>query len=158
MSLCGHGAASIAPTKRVGLTRKRMTPLADIQAVRNLHDQRQSQGHGPEALRAFPRPKAVEGDVWPEVCRRRRYIRPENDRDCDYRERHAEAYRNGERISTAHVECTVNQLINWRMCKKKQMGWSRTGAQYLLYVKTAIINGRLDRYSGHHSVPADIAA
>ena len=25
---------------------------------------------------------------------------------------YAEAYRNGERISTAHVECTVNQLIN----------------------------------------------
>jgi len=25
-------------------------------------------------------------------------------------------------------------------------------------VKTAIINGRLDRYTGHHSVPADIAA
>jgi hypothetical protein len=24
--------------------------------------------------------------------------------------------------------------------------------------KTAIINGRLDRYTGHHSVPADIAA
>ena len=32
------------------------------------------------------------------------------------------------------------------------------GAQYLLHVKTAIINGRLDRYTGHHSVPADIAA
>src|ERR1700726_1333249 len=29
---------------------------------------------------------------------------------------YAEAYRNGERISTAHVESTVNQLINWRMC------------------------------------------
>ena len=27
---------------------------------------------------------------------------------------YAEAYRNGERISTAHVESTVNQLINWR--------------------------------------------
>jgi hypothetical protein len=25
---------------------------------------------------------------------------------------YAQAYRNGERISTAHVECTVNQLIN----------------------------------------------
>src|ERR1700738_2672087 len=25
------------------------------------------------------------------------------------------------------------ELVNWRMCKKKQMGWSRTGAQYLLY-------------------------
>jgi hypothetical protein len=35
---------------------------------------------------------------------------------------YAEAYRNGERISTARVECTVNQLINWRMCKKQQMG------------------------------------
>jgi len=35
---------------------------------------------------------------------------------------YAEAYRNGERISTAHVECNVNQLINWRMCKKQQMG------------------------------------
>jgi hypothetical protein len=71
---------------------------------------------------------------------------------------YAEAYRNGERISTAHVESTVNQLINWRMCKKHQMGWSRAGAQQLLHVKTAIINGRLDRYTGHHSVPADIAA
>jgi hypothetical protein len=61
-------------------------------------------------------------------------------------------------FSTAHVECAVNQLINWRMCKKQQMGWSRAGAQYLLHVKTAIINGRLDRYTGHHSEPADIAA
>jgi hypothetical protein len=50
---------------------------------------------------------------------------------------YAEAYRNGERISTAHVESTVNQLINWRMCKKHQMGWSRAGAQQLLHVKTA---------------------
>jgi hypothetical protein len=71
---------------------------------------------------------------------------------------YAEAYRNGERISTAHVECTVNQLINWRMCKKQQMGWSRAGAQYLLHVKTAIINGRLDRYTGLHSIPEDFAA
>jgi hypothetical protein len=55
-------------------------------------------------------------------------------------------------------ECTVNQLINWRMCKKKQMGWTRAAAQYLLHVKTAIINGRRDRYTGHHSAPADMAA
>ena len=70
---------------------------------------------------------------------------------------YAEAYRNGERISTAHVESTVNRLINWRMCKKQQMGWSRAGAQYLLHVKTAIINGRLERYTGRHSAPADMA-
>jgi hypothetical protein len=71
---------------------------------------------------------------------------------------YVEAYRNGERVSTAHVESNVNQLINWRMCKKHQMGRSRAGAQQLLHVKTAIINGRLDRYTGHHSVPADVAA
>jgi hypothetical protein len=71
---------------------------------------------------------------------------------------YAEAYRNGERISTAHVEFTVNQLINWRMRKKKQMGGSRAGAQYLLHVKTVIINGRLDRYTGRHSAPANMAA
>jgi hypothetical protein len=53
---------------------------------------------------------------------------------------------------TAHVECTVNQLINWRMCKKQQMGWSRAGAQYLLHVKTAIINGRLERCIWNHSI------
>jgi hypothetical protein len=43
-------------------------------------------------------------------------------------------------------------MINWRMCKKHQMGWSRAGAQQLLYVKPAVINGRLDRYTRHHSV------
>jgi hypothetical protein len=67
---------------------------------------------------------------------------------------YAEAYRNGERISTAHVESTINRLINWRMCKKQQMGWSRAGAQYLLYVKTAAINRRLERYTGVHPIPA----
>jgi hypothetical protein len=60
----------------------------------------------------------------------------------------------GERISTALVESTVNQLTNWRMCQKYQMGWSRAGAQKLLHVKTAIINGRLDRYTGHYSASA----
>jgi hypothetical protein len=34
----------------------------------------------------------------------------------------------------------------------------RTAVQQLLHVKTAIINGRLDRHTGHHSVPAEIAA
>ena len=72
---------------------------------------------------------------------------------------YAEAYRNGERISTDHVESTVNQLINWRMCKKHPRGGNRAGgAQQLHHVKTAINSGRLDRYTGHNSVPADIAA
>jgi NADH dehydrogenase FAD-containing subunit len=27
----------------------------------------------------------------------------------------------GQRVSTAHLESTVNQLVTWRMCKKQQM-------------------------------------
>jgi hypothetical protein len=37
---------------------------------------------------------------------------------------YAEANRDRNRISTAQVESIVNQLINWRMCKKQQMGWA----------------------------------
>jgi hypothetical protein len=39
------------------------------------------------------------------------------------------AWRQGERIATANIESTANQLINQRMCKKRQMRWSRLGAQ-----------------------------
>jgi hypothetical protein len=46
-------------------------------------------------------------------------------------------------VSTAHVESTVNQLINWRFCKKQQMSWTRAGAQDLLHVKAALLNGLL---------------
>ena len=57
---------------------------------------------------------------------------------------------------------TVNQsinLINWRMCKKQQMGWSLAEAQQLLQRRKPVCrNGRLDRDTGHHSVPAVVAA
>jgi hypothetical protein len=60
---------------------------------------------------------------------------------------YAEAHRNGERISTPM----------WRAPSiARNTKWN--GAQQLLHVKTAIINGRLDQYTGHQSVPADIAA
>ena len=40
----------------------------------------------------------------------------------------------------------VNQLINWRMCKKKQMRWSKAGAHNLVQVKTAAITGQLQQF------------
>jgi hypothetical protein len=58
------------------------------------------------------------------------------------------AWRAGERISTAHIESTVNQLVSHRMCKKQQMRWSRLCAQLLLHVRTALLNGRLESYTG----------
>jgi len=54
----------------------------------------------------------------------------------------------GERVSTAHVQSTVNQLVNWRMRKKQQMRWSAAGAQLLLHMRTANLNGRLGHYVG----------
>jgi hypothetical protein len=54
------------------------------------------------------------------------------------------------------VESTVNQLINWRMCKKQQMRWSKAGAHCLLQVKTAAINGQLQPFITTH--PIAIAA
>ena len=63
---------------------------------------------------------------------------------------YAKAFRKGRRVSTAHVESTVNQLINWRFCKKQQMSWTRAGAQGLLHVKTAMINGTLARHTGRY--------
>ena len=64
------------------------------------------------------------------------------------------AFRRGERVGTAHVESTVNQLINWRFCKKQQMIWTRSGAQGLLHVKTAALNGSLHNYTQHTQTKA----
>jgi hypothetical protein len=50
-------------------------------------------------------------------------------------------------VSTAHIESTVNQLVSHRMCKRRQMRWSRLGAQLLLHVRTALLNGRLESYT-----------
>jgi hypothetical protein len=58
------------------------------------------------------------------------------------------ARRQGERIATANIESTVNQLINQRMCKKRQMRWSRLGAQLMLHVRTAHLNGALEGCCG----------
>jgi hypothetical protein len=69
---------------------------------------------------------------------------------------YAKAFRQQKRVSTAHVESTVNQLINWRMCKKQQMRWSKAGAHCLLQVKTAAINGQLQPFIATH--PIAIAA
>jgi hypothetical protein len=57
-------------------------------------------------------------------------------------------YREGHRISTARVESTVDQLVDWRMEKKQHMRWTRRGAQMLLHARCALINGELGKYTG----------
>ena len=50
-----------------------------------------------------------------------------------------ERYRNGETISTAFVESTVNQVISKRMVKKQQMQWTPRGAHLLLQTRTKVL-------------------
>jgi len=67
------------------------------------------------------------------------YIQNNTDLIPNYGERR----RNGERISTATAESTVNQVISKRMVKSQQMRWSRRGAHLLLQVRTRELNGDL---------------
>lgn len=55
-----------------------------------------------------------------------------------------ERRRNGERISTAFVESTVNQVISKRMVKKQSMQWTQRGAHLLLQIRTSVLNNELD--------------
>jgi hypothetical protein len=58
---------------------------------------------------------------------------------ADYSER----WLNGERISTAFVESTVNRVVSRRFAKKQQMQWSKQGAHLLLQTRTKTLDGTL---------------
>jgi len=97
-------------------------------------------------------------DAWdsPQELKRFQYVESQLDELRSYLyanetavHNYMKTFREGGRVSSAHVESTVNQLINWRSCKKQQMRWTRTGAQSSLHVRTALINGTLSHYSGH---------
>jgi hypothetical protein len=50
-------------------------------------------------------------------------------------------YREAHRISTAWVELTVDQLLEWQMKDKQHMRWARRGTQVLLQARCALLNG-----------------
>ena len=52
-------------------------------------------------------------------------------------------YRAGLRIATSGAESIVNNLVNARMNKRRQMRWSPRGAHRVLQVRAAVIDGRL---------------
>ncbi len=55
-----------------------------------------------------------------------------------------ERHRQGERISTAFVESTINQVVSRRFVKKQQMHWTQRGAHLLLQTRTKVLNNELD--------------
>ena len=70
--------------------------------------------------------------------------------------------RNGEPISTAFVESSVNEIIAKRMNKKQQMRWNRATVQPFLDVRTTVLNDTLadafrHRYPGFRPVNDDEA-
>ena len=56
---------------------------------------------------------------------------------------HGRRHRAGKPISSARAESTVNQLVNARMNKRRQMRWSPRGGHRLLQVRAAVLDGRL---------------
>ena len=56
---------------------------------------------------------------------------------------YGDRYRNGEIISTAFVESTVNEVISKRFVKKQQMRWTKGGAHNLLQVRIYVLNSDL---------------
>lgn len=57
---------------------------------------------------------------------------------------YSERYRQGETISTAFVESTINQVVSRRFVKKQQMHWTLRGAHLLLQTRTRVLNNELD--------------
>jgi hypothetical protein len=69
------------------------------------------------------------------------YIRNNKDFIPNFGER----YRQGETISTAFVESTINEVVSRRFVKKQQMQWSLRGAHLLLQTRTKVLNQELDQ-------------
>jgi len=67
------------------------------------------------------------------------YIANNEDALIDYGQR----YRAGKPISTSRAEGTVNQLVNARMNKQRQMRWSSRGAHRVLQVRAVVLDRRL---------------
>jgi hypothetical protein len=57
---------------------------------------------------------------------------------------YAHAYRFRLRISSAPAESGMSHLVNQRMGKRQPMCWSLEGAHFLLQVRCAVLDGRLE--------------
>jgi hypothetical protein len=53
--------------------------------------------------------------------------------------------RRGAPIATAFVESAVDEIVAWRLAKAQQMRWNRTTVQPFLDMRTAVLNGTLER-------------
>ncbi len=83
--------------------------------------------------------------------------------NCEFIPNFGERYRNGETISTAFVESTINQVVSRRFVKKQSMQWTLRGAHLLLQTRTKVLNDELDEvfrrwYPKFQSKPQEMQA
>ena len=57
---------------------------------------------------------------------------------------YGERYRQGERIATAFVESTINQVVSRRFVKRQPKHWTLRGAHLLLQTRTTVLNNELE--------------
>ena len=104
-------------------------------------------------MKQHQKQRGTHRKLWVMLVELKRYIRNNETRVVNYNKRQ----RAGQPVSTALVESSVNSLINMRMNKKRQMRWSAPGANKLLRVRYAVINGELSDASSiaieHSAVP-----
>lgn len=60
-----------------------------------------------------------------------------------YLPNYGDRYRNGEPISSAVAESSVNQIVSRRFVKKQQMRWTKRGAHLLLQVRMRVLDDTL---------------
>jgi hypothetical protein len=96
-------------------------------------------------LDLIPKPSAAAEKLATGVAEFETYIRNNRESIPNFGER----YRQGETISTAFVESTINQVVSRRFVKKQQMQWTLRGAHLLLQTRTKVLNHELDDVFRH---------
>ena len=91
-------------------------------------------------LSLMPARSAVAEKVAAGVAEFETYIR----NNCQFIPNFGERRRQGETISTAFVESTINQVVSRRFVKKQQMQWTLKGAHLLLQTRTKVLNSELE--------------
>jgi hypothetical protein len=91
-------------------------------------------------LSLIPARSAVAEKVAAGVAEFETYIR----NNCQFIPNFGERRRQGETISTAFVESTINQVVSRRFVKKQQMQWTLKGAHLLLQTRTKVLNSELE--------------
>jgi hypothetical protein len=85
-------------------------------------------------------------DTYPRFPRLKRAVRQFHtyiEKNRGFIPNYGRRYRNGETISTAFVESTVNYVLSTRFVKKQSMQWTKRGTHLLLQTRVKTLNHEL---------------